>query len=260
MRLVRPSEMSIKMQFGAVVLATAAAATMGAEPKSLKSDEIKTSVLELFTSEGCSSCPPAERWLSGLKENPGLWKDLVVLSFHVDYWDGLGWKDPVARPEFSERQRNYSAQWRANSVYTPEFVFNGIEWNGWFQQKPLPPLSQEKAGVLSAMSSGVETWTLNFKPAGNKTVGKIGLSAALLGFEITSRVRAGENSGKTLKHDFVVLQFATEQARPVGQSFEANLTLPTNPKLDAKRLAVVFWATKGDSLQPLQAVGGWIGE
>jgi hypothetical protein len=248
----------MKTQIGATMLAavTALAVNAGAEPKTFRSSETRTSVLELYTSEACSSCPPAERWLSGLKNDRRLWKDTVVISFHVDYWDDLGWKDPLARPDFSERQRTYSTQWRANAVYTPGFVLDGGEWKGWFQQNALPPVSNEKVGVITATSTGAETWTVSFQPMENKTAEKISISAALLGFEMTSRVRAGENSGKTLKHDFVASRFVTSQAKLVGRSFETTVNLPPNPKLDPKRLGVVFWATKGESLKPIQAVGG----
>src|SRR6266704_4718971 len=71
----------------------------------------QTALIELYTSEGCSSCPPAETWLSRLKESPGLWKDFVPLAFHVDYWDYLGWRAPWASKSFSDRQRAYTKQW-----------------------------------------------------------------------------------------------------------------------------------------------------
>ncbi len=76
-------------------------------------------LLELFTSEGCSSCPPAEAWLSKLKDDPRLWRDFVPLAFHVDYWDGLGWRDPFASKVWTARQYQYSARWKSSTVYTP---------------------------------------------------------------------------------------------------------------------------------------------
>jgi hypothetical protein len=74
-----------------------------------ESGETPTILLELFSSEGCSSCPPAEQWVSGLKNTPGLWRDIVPVVFHVDYWDGLGWPDRFASQQFTLRQRQYSA-------------------------------------------------------------------------------------------------------------------------------------------------------
>ena len=85
----------------------------------------KTHLIELFTSQGCSSCPPAEGWLSKLKSEPGLWKNFVPLAFHVDYWDRLGWRDPFAAKEWTARQYQYSTNWKSESVYTPGFVLDG---------------------------------------------------------------------------------------------------------------------------------------
>ena len=82
---------------GFAVMSTAMA---NAAALSFQSPVEQTTLVELYTSEGCSSCPPAESWLNGLKESPGLWKDFVPLAFHVDYWDDLGWRDPLAAPGF----------------------------------------------------------------------------------------------------------------------------------------------------------------
>ena len=68
-------------------------------------------MLELFTSQGCSSCPPADAWLSGLVQRSGLWREVIPLAFHVDYWDRIGWKDRFANPGYSERQRDYWLGW-----------------------------------------------------------------------------------------------------------------------------------------------------
>src|SRR5438552_17449486 len=91
----------------------------------------QSTLIELFISEGCSSCPPAEKWLSGLKSNRDLWKKIVPVAFHVDYWDRLGWRDRFAKPEFTSRQQRYAAAWGGDSGYTPGFVVNGKEWRGW---------------------------------------------------------------------------------------------------------------------------------
>lgn len=82
-------------------------------------------VLELFTSEGCNSCPPADRWLSSLRDAPGNTGKLIPLALHVDYWDYIGWKDPFARPAFAERQREMSLQAGSKVVYTPQFFIQG---------------------------------------------------------------------------------------------------------------------------------------
>src|SRR4029077_19077011 len=109
-----------------------------------ESGQKKTHLIELFTSQGCSSCPPAEAWLSKLKAEPGLWKDFVPLAFHVDYWDRLGWRDSYAAKEWTARQYQYSANWKSASVYTPGFVLDGREW----LDRNVPAPSNEKPGAL----------------------------------------------------------------------------------------------------------------
>ncbi len=109
-----------------------------------KADRHKTHLIELFTSQGCSSCPPAEAWLSKLKNEPRLWKDFVPLAFHVDYWDRLGWRDPFASKEWTARQYQYSENWKSESVYTPGFVLDGREW----MDRSIPAAATEKPGVV----------------------------------------------------------------------------------------------------------------
>src|SRR5436190_11363063 len=93
-------------------------------PLRFESPERQTALLELYTSEGCSSCPPAETWFSKLKNAPGLWTNFVPVAFHVDYWNRLGWRDKFSDAQFSERQRAYAQLWSAENIYTPEFVLS----------------------------------------------------------------------------------------------------------------------------------------
>src|SRR5271154_4189044 len=104
-----------------IILASLVSLAASGAPIEFHSPERQVALLELYTSEGCSSCPPAETWLSGLKDAPGLWSNFVPLAFHVDYWDYLGWKDKWANQQFSERQRDYASLWAAKNIYTPEF-------------------------------------------------------------------------------------------------------------------------------------------
>jgi hypothetical protein len=134
-------------------------------PLTFQSSGKQTALIELYTSEGCSSCPPAETWLSRLKESPGLWKDFVPLAFHVDYWDYLGWRDPWANKSFSDRQRAYAKQWRSESIYTPGFVLNGKEWRDWSALKDGPKSAGVNAGVLTVTSSDTNHWQVSFAPA-----------------------------------------------------------------------------------------------
>src|SRR5258705_2813519 len=92
------------------------------EPVIVSGSYAPVAVLELFTSEGCSSCPPADNLLPELTK---LDSGIIPLSFHVDYWNRLGWTDPFSNPDYSDRQRKYADHWRLESVYTPELVING---------------------------------------------------------------------------------------------------------------------------------------
>src|SRR5438093_6608284 len=152
-------------------------------------------LIELYTSEGCSSCPPAETWLSRLKESPGLWKDFVPVAFHVDYWDDVGWRDPWAARQFSDRQRAYAARWRDDRIYTPAFVLNGGEWRDWPRQRGAPRSSGSKAGALTASSLDTNRWQVTFAPAkaGGATYE---IHAALLAGELSSDVTTGETPGR----------------------------------------------------------------
>src|SRR5713101_6658813 len=115
----------ILFALASIVLASAIAR---ADQLKFESGEKRVALVELFTSEGCSSCPPAERTLSKLTTHPSLWKTFVPVAFHVNYWDNLGWKDRLASVEFTQRKHTYASGWGSDTVYTPEFVLNGREW------------------------------------------------------------------------------------------------------------------------------------
>ena len=101
-------------------------------------------LVELFTSEGCSSCPLADRWLSTLERDNRLWKSVFPIAFHVDYWDYIGWPDRFAVPRHSHRQREHRGLGNVYSVYTPGFVVAGREWRGWFDGDQLPVVRTQR--------------------------------------------------------------------------------------------------------------------
>ena len=119
-------------------------------PLTFTSGEQQVSLIELYTSEGCSSCPPADRFVRSLGKQDGLFSAFIPLAFHVDYWDYIGWADPYASPAFSERQRRYAQRQDISRVYTPGFFINGNEWRGFFQRHRTwrDSLSQKKVGSL----------------------------------------------------------------------------------------------------------------
>ena len=121
------------------------AVTATAAPLKFSSGETRIHLIELYSSEGCSSCPPAEAWLGGLRDAPGLWRDFVPVAFFPSR-TGTGWAglDRFARKEFTARQYAYANTWGSGSVYTPEFVLDGEEWRAAFGRNP-PPASSGKS-------------------------------------------------------------------------------------------------------------------
>ncbi|HSR51371.1 MAG TPA: DUF1223 domain-containing protein [Acidobacteriota bacterium] len=169
-------------------------------------------VVELFTSEGCSSCPPADRLLAELAEQPLEGIEIIPLSLHVDYWDRLGWKDPFSSPRFSERQRRYGELLSLRNVYTPQMVVDGRrEFVGSDRTRALREI---KAAAhrgnpeidVEVLERGPQTTALSIRldqmPRDYKSPLKLMLAVTENG--LSSNVARGENSGRHLRHDAVV--------------------------------------------------------
>ncbi len=220
-------------------------------PLTFTSGTRQVSLIELFTSQGCSSCPPAERWLSRLKHRPGLWQSFVPVAFHVDYWDYLGWRDTLADAAYSLRQRRYRSEGGIRTVYTPGFVVNGSEWRGWFERTALPE-SRRPAGNLTVRVSNKQL-TAQYTPVGDSN-SATQLNVALLGADFSQQVEAGENRGRKLTQDFSVLHFMRLEAN--GNRWQAAL-----PQISGNygRLALAAWVSRAGTQRPLQATGGWLG-
>ncbi len=215
----------------------------------------ETALVELYTSEGCSSCPPAEAWLSRQKENPGLWKQFVPMAFHVDYWDRLGWRDRFSSREWTERQSRYAALWGSGSVYTPAVVVNGHEERGWSASNLAQP-NEKQIGVLRATTSDGKTFSIDFRLQGGVT-GDWEAHLALLGSGIFTNVRAGENSGRNLKHDFVVLDLQSAAMKSEAGALQVSLSTSASVEAGARK-AIAVWITPRGQLAPVQATGGWL--
>lgn len=200
-------------------------------------------LIELYTSEGCSSCPPAEKWLNSLYKDPHLYKTFVPVAFHVDYWNYLGHPDPLSKPAFSNRQRRYASEWSSKTVYTPGFVQDGEEWRSLMRKVP--------------SSKGKEVGNLKIKPLKENQFevsfdGKSGerVFGAFLLHGLEHKIKRGENRGKVLKHNFVVGDLAVENL----EKGKAILRLK-KPDFAHKDQSVAFWVSSRNSLKPIQAVG-----
>lgn len=222
-----------------------------AEERVFASGPAPVPLLELFTSEGCSSCPPAERWMSELRHDDRLWNGFVPVAWHVNYWDRLGWPDKFADKAYTDRQYAYASEWKARTVYTPAFVRGGEEWrvrDGGLTEPGLSP-----GGVLSVRVEGDQVAVV-FMPS-QESDRELEVHVVRLGGGISSDVRRGENRGKRLHHEFLVLEWASAPLKK-GQ---ATLRIPPDSKGESPtREALAVWVSAKGNPTPLQATGGWI--
>jgi hypothetical protein len=216
-----------------------------------------TPVVELYTSEGCNSCPPADRWLSTLKADSGT----VALAFHVDYWDRLGWKDRFASAAYTQRQALQQVSNGARFSYTPQVVVDGADRKDW-SGLSTPPASatRQAATVALTLSRDGERFNATVQPLASAV--KPGAAPLRLAayWAVTEQghvtaVKAGENQGVTLKHDFVVRDYlpvaawAADAAAPTALQFSPRVAADAaHPR--QVNLVVVDAATG----RPLQAL------
>lgn len=222
----------------------------------IASPNTRVSLLELYTSEGCSSCPPADAWVSKLKSHPGLWKSIVPVVFHVDYWNDIGWKDRFSSAEYSSRQRSYARSINLKTVYTPGFLLNGQEWRSFFGFKKPPTESNEQVGSLELTVNNREVETV-FMPDAGLDESNYVLNIAVLGSDIKTDVKAGENRNRELKHDFTVLGYKTIPMLKNDSEHTIKTQFPDIIET-APRMAIAAWVNKDNDLTPIQAAGGWL--
>lgn len=254
-RLPRLAFHSKKLAIGISVVILAFSLQVSGHELVLESSVQQTGLLELYTSEGCSSCPPADRFVSSLLDRKDLWSTFVPIALHVDYWDYIGWQDRFASPVYSQRQRRYAEENALKTVYTPGFVYNGREWRNWFARRFRDFPKGGKPGILKLTLENGSAKIL-FTP-GSIQAGIIEVHLALLGFNIETRVKAGENRGKTLTHNFVVLALENEKLTFTDGGYTGELQLPETA-INAERYALAAWVNRPDVQAPLQAVGGWL--
>tara|TARA_R110001599_G_scaffold116316_1_gene283896 strand:+ start:200 stop:1009 length:810 start_codon:yes stop_codon:yes gene_type:complete len=235
-----------------------------AKTVTFESTSKSAALVELYTSEGCSSCPPAERWFSKLTNDKRLWTTLFPVAFHVDYWDYLGWRDPFASPKYSLRQRKYERYGHTKNVATPGFVVAGKGWNGWFRGDSLPVIDSVKNIELSSANLNAELTGLNvrvnFSPQEGAEVLTISpkVHVAILAFDIIIPVKGGENRGRDLKHDFVVVGYQDSHLLQTNGDWLVNLKQPDTRQYEGYRQAAVIWVSDGEDPRPIQVTGGWL--
>ena len=209
-----------------------------------------TVVLELFTSQGCSSCPPADTLLSELAEQP----DVLALSFHVDYWDYLGWKDAWSSPEWSARQRSYAqALGDGGRVYTPQLVVNGRAGVlGSSRSQAERAIAAARSAQHIAFESAVTPakgggWSVSAKVGAEKRALRV--EALLLESGLVTNVKDGENAGRTIRNDGVVRRRVEVGSTSAGAGWSGSAVIPAMvaKAKGARRIAVL--ARDAETLQ-----------
>lgn len=185
-----------------------------------RSGPLRNPLVEVYTSEGCSSCPPADRWLSSLAAGVEPSR-LVPIAFHVDYWDDIGWKDPFAQRRFTERQRAVTAAAGGRFVYTPQVLVDGGDFGPRWREpgalgvlaaaaKRPAPLALE---IARSEERGAVLARVKVDPAAGGRDKELVLVVAMTQSGLASKVTAGENRGAMLRHDFVARDIATVPMR-----------------------------------------------
>jgi len=199
-----------------MLLAGAASQALWAKECTAKSGERRVGLIELYTSEGCNSCPPADTWINELSRH-GLSTDRVVpLALHVDYWDYIGWKDRFAKPQFTERQQLISRRNALGTIYTPQLALNGVVMRRWGDNDKLTAalniVQEGKPGAdlaLSLQDNAADRLGITASALVHdaKDRASSALFLALYENKLSSEVRAGENRGVTLRHNYVVREW-----------------------------------------------------
>jgi hypothetical protein len=252
----------MRMRFAIFMLGCAMATNVHAAQCSARSGERTTALVELYTSEGCSSCPPADRWLSGLGAR-GYTPDRVVpLSLHVDYWDYIGWKDAYAKREFSLRQRKLTQLQRLALVYTPQVLLQGREFRAWgsgaFDQALAGINAQSAKARIALQVNGSSDTRLDVSVNAElldaaqreQTV----LYLAAYENKLASEVMAGENRGRRLEHDYVVLEWQGPFAFSAGRQLVLHRELPLLPRAVLANSGVAAFVQNRRTAEVLQAL------
>jgi hypothetical protein len=251
-----------------VLLAAAMASipALGFDCPATVSPAHRVALVELYTSEGCSSCPPADRWLSRLP-SPAKQDRIVPVAFHVSYWDYIGWKDRFADARYTERQRAMAKVFGARSVYTPQVTVGGRDFRVWSHEAEFERSVQAINAMRSAarlevvaqrQKSGeapaIVTRVRAELPPGTSTAG-LAVFTLLTQDRLSSRVTAGENRGELLRHDHVVRDIAVSTDWASGRPrAESAAMFARKPDWKDEDLSVVAFVQDVKSGAILQAV------
>ena len=221
-----------------------------------------TALVELYTSEGCDTCPPADHWLSSLFAQGFRPDQVVPLALHVDYWDYIGWKDPFARGEFSVRQRKLAQMKRPVIVYTPQVLLQGRDFARWSggefagEVKRINSRPARARIALTIRAVAPEAIHAEFSAMLIDPGEKKDAAVYLAAYEnrLASDVAAGENRGRRLEHDFVVREWIGPIGFGEGLKLEERRALPLLRGANAKNLGVAAFVQNRSTSEVLQAL------
>ena len=239
-------------------LATLLAVLAAAQPAAAAAPAQPFALVELFTSEGCSSCPPADRLLGRIAaEAFRSGQNVLPLAFHVDYWDYIGWTDRFARPEFGGRQRWYAAAGCSDGVYTPQMVVNGTAAFGGSDERRARAAIAEAlvrtpaASLVAAATLDAPAHAVRVRVAGAGLPGSATVNVAVVESGLSTRVLRGENADAVLEHDRVVRGWGTlARGTTAGE-----VVIEVPPDLVAERTSVVAFAQDLGDARALAATG-----
>ena len=258
MKTIKP--LWIPLSLATLVAVVALVSTLaGAGPGKAQAAAGAPVLVELFTSQGCSSCPSADRLLSRLAKEPGLAGRVIPLSFHVDYWNYIGWQDPFSSQRWSGRQQSYARAFRSNRVYTPQMVVNGSSDcvgsdEGQVMQRIRAALAAPPPGQLAlrlASAGGAVKVGVDASLAAPGAKHDLDVVVALYETGLSTPVERGENASRTLRNDYVVRRLEKAFTLPAagGSKRSGEVTLPVDGGWKRSALGVAAFLQDPVTLQ-----------
>lgn len=211
-------------------------------------------LVELFTSEGCSSCPPADRVLTNLQRDQGVaGAEIITLAFHVDYWNYLGWKDRFSTAAFTRRQEAYARQFGNSSSYTPQMVVDGsLEFVGSNTSKALTSVSTSSAHAKASIDLALKGNNLSATISGLPSHSNATVFLAVAESSLFTKVGGGENSGSLLEHTSVVRDLIPLGTVNKGESqFNAQRQVAAKPDWKSENMKYVVFVQEDSTLKVL---------
>lgn len=227
-----------------------------------ESGKTRVALLELYTSEGCDSCPPTDQWFSTLPHRLPVPQHMLALSFHVDYWNYLGWRDPYAKARFSARQRDAASRNRSRVVYTPQLLLDGADWRRSQFQNDLGTrvnnINRREPGAHIRLALEPAKGGHRFRLQATVAAGSAnGAQAYVAVYEnnLASDVTAGENRGRRLRHDFVVRELYGPFEMDAAGSVKISRLLEPAPPWKTADLHLAAFVQDESTGAVLQALG-----